>query len=82
MELRTTEEERALIDQAVSATGSDLTAFVVSSAVNRARDVLADREVVVLDAEAQAWWEEINARPARDLPSLREFMARPSPWEE
>lgn len=34
---------------------------------------------IVLDAEAWEQWEELNRRPARDLPRLREFMQRPAP---
>lgn len=34
---------------------------------------------IVLDAEVWEQWEELNRRPARDLPRLREFMQRPAP---
>ena len=34
---------------------------------------------IVLDAEAWEQWEELNRRPTRDLPRLREFMQRPAP---
>lgn len=37
MELRTTPEERELIDRAAAATGTDLTAFVVGHAYDAAR---------------------------------------------
>ena len=40
---------------------------------------LADQAGMVLDAEAWEQWEELNRRPARDLPRLREFMQRPAP---
>jgi len=82
MELRTTPEERELIDRAVEAIGSDLTEFVVSNTVTAARRVLADRERFELDADALAAWERINARPARDLPGLRRLMRRPAPFSE
>lgn len=41
---------------------------------------LADRTEFVLDADAWEAWEALNRRPARDLPSFREFMQRPSPF--
>ena len=44
-----------------------------------ARRALADQPGIVLDAEAWEQWEELNRRPARDLPRLREFMQRPAP---
>lgn len=34
---------------------------------------------IVLDAEVWEQWEELNRRPARDLPRLQEFMQRPAP---
>ena len=80
IEVRTTPEDRALIDRAVAASGTDLTAFVVSSVTAAARRVLADRTEFVLSAEAAEEWEAINSRPARDLPGLRRLMQRPSPF--
>jgi uncharacterized protein (DUF1778 family) len=82
LELRTTPHEREMIDRAVAASETDLTEFVVTSAVQAAQRVLADRDEFVLDAEALDAWETINSRPARDLPGLRRLMERPSPFEE
>jgi len=82
LELRTTPDERELIDRAVAETDSDLTEFVVANAVEAARRVLADRDRFVLDAAALAEWDAINARRERDLPGLRELMKRPSPFAE
>jgi uncharacterized protein (DUF1778 family) len=81
LELRTTPDERDLIDRAAAATSSGVTEFVVGSAVIAAQRVLADRDRFELDAEAAAAWEAINERPARDLPGLRNLMDRPSPFE-
>lgn len=82
MDLRTTPEERELIDRAVAATGTDLTDFVITNASEAARRVLADRDHFVLDTHASEAWEAINARPTRELPGLRELMQRPSPFAE
>lgn len=82
MELRTTDEERAIIDRAVAASGTDLTEFVITHASEAAHRVLADRQSFDLDATALAAWEELNARPARDLPGLAGLFRRPSPFTE
>ncbi|HZT64964.1 MAG TPA: DUF1778 domain-containing protein [Acidimicrobiales bacterium] len=82
LELRTTAEERELLDRAVAATGTDMTDFVVTHASDAARRVLADRDRFELDPEAARAWEAINARPARDLPGLRRLIERPSPFSE
>ena len=82
LELRTTPEERELLDRAVATTGTDLTDFVVSHASDAARRVLADRDQFMLDPNAARTWEEIDSRPARDLPGLRRLMERPSPFNQ
>ena len=82
LELRTTPDERELIDSSVEASHTDLTEFVVTNAVVAARRVLADRTQFELDADALAEWEAINARRARELPGLRKLMQRPSPFSE
>lgn len=82
LELRTTPDERDLIDRAAAVTDTDLTEFVVANAVEAARRVLADRDRFEFDAEALAEWEAINARRARDLPGLRRLMKRSSPFSE
>jgi uncharacterized protein (DUF1778 family) len=80
MELRTTAEERELIDRAATVSGTDLTDFVITHASEAARRLLADRDSFHLDALALNEWEEINARPARDLPGLHQLMQRRSPF--
>ncbi|HET9842475.1 MAG TPA: DUF1778 domain-containing protein [Nocardioides sp.] len=82
LELRTTDEERALIDRAVAASGTDVTEFVVTHASEAARRILANRQSFELDADALAAWEELNARPARELPGLAALFRRPSPFAE
>lgn len=80
LEVRTTKDERALIDRAVTEAGTDLTEFVISNVTLAARRVLADRTQFTLDQETAAAWDAVNRRPARDLPGLRRLMKRPSPF--
>lgn len=82
LEIRTTTQERDLIDRAAEATGTDLTTFVVAQLTDAARRVLADRDQFVLSADAAAEWDKINRRTAKDLAGLRRLMARPSPFTE
>lgn len=82
MDLRTTPQERELIDRAAAASHTDLTEFVVTHACVAARRVLADREIFELDDTALAAWESLNARPSRDLAGLRRLVQRPSPFAE
>lgn len=81
LEVRTTKDERSLIDRAAAEQGSDLTEFVISNLTVAARRVLADRTEFELDPDAAAAWDAVNRRRARDLPGLRRLMARPSPFD-
>lgn len=82
LEVRTTKDERALIDRAVAEQGTDLTEFVISNLTVAARRVLADRAEFVLDSDSVEAWEAVNRRRARDLPGLRRLMERTSPFTE
>jgi uncharacterized protein (DUF1778 family) len=82
LEVRTTPEERNLIDRAAEASGTDLTTFVIDHLTDAARQVLADRDQFTLDAEAAAEWERVNRRPAKELAGLKRLMQRPSPFTE
>lgn len=80
LELRTTPEEREVIERAAAVTATGLTDFVVGSAVEAAQRVLANRDRFELDPVAAEAWEAMNSREARDLPGLRDLMERPSPF--
>jgi uncharacterized protein (DUF1778 family) len=80
LEVRTTKDERALIDRAVAEQGTDLTEFVMSNLTVAARRVLADRTEFALDADSAEAWDTVNRRRTRDLPGLRRLMERPSPF--
>lgn len=82
LEVRTTKDERALIDRAVAEQGTDLTDFVISNLTVAARRVLADRTAFTLDPQAVEAWEAINRRRARELPGLRRLMDRTTPTVE
>ena len=80
IELRATEDDRDLLDRAAAALGTDRSSFLLAQGRLAAQRVLADREHLVLDANAQQEWERINSRPARSLPGLERLLERPSPF--
>ncbi len=82
LEVRTTKDERSLIDRAVAEQGTDLTEFVISNLTVAARRVLADRTEFRLDEDAAEAWDAVNHRRGRDLPGLRRLMERPSPFTD
>jgi uncharacterized protein (DUF1778 family) len=72
IELRATKDDRDLLDRAAAALGTDRSSFLLAQGRLAAQRVLADREHLVLDADAQQEWERINSRPARSLPEVAE----------
>jgi uncharacterized protein (DUF1778 family) len=78
LEIRTTARDREAIIQAAAVTGQDITSFVSESAVLAAHRVLADRTGFVYGSDLASAWDALMDRPARDVPSLRAFLERPS----
>ncbi len=82
IEVRATEEERSLIDQAIRYSGSDVTTFVLTNLLDASRRVLADRVSFTVSAQDAAEWNRVNSLPARELRGLRALFERPSPFDE
>ena len=82
LEVRTTVQDRDLIDRAVAASGIGLTDFVVSNLTTAARRILADRTEFAINAERRRRWDAINRVPARSLTGLAALLERPSPFTE
>ncbi len=81
IEFRTTEQTRALIDRAARATNVSLTDFAEQCLRREAERVLADRSSFVLSDSARAAWDELNERPAKELPGIKRLMKRRSPFK-
>lgn len=80
LEIRATAEERDLLERAVTVASTTITQFMLTTTLDAARRLLAERTVFALTTEAALAWEAMNERPARDLPELRKLMQRPSPF--
>ncbi|MDR2565803.1 MAG: DUF1778 domain-containing protein [Bifidobacteriaceae bacterium] len=76
--VRLTKRQKQLIERAAQTGDQTLTEFSVSALVDRAEQVLADRQRIVLSPDEWAAFNEAIDHPARVLPGLREFMEQPS----
>ncbi|MGA9568154.1 MAG: DUF1778 domain-containing protein [Candidatus Korobacteraceae bacterium] len=78
LHLRTTRQQRKLIEVAASLCGEDMTDFVITSAYNRAEQVLADRRHFELPAER--WKKFVAALDRRPVSKsrLRRLLSEPS----
>lgn len=80
IELRTTDDQRDLIDRAAEMEGIDRTAFILRCSTEAAQRVLTDRDLFVLSAAQAEEWERINSLPAVGVEGLPALFDRPSPF--
>jgi uncharacterized protein (DUF1778 family) len=83
--LRTSVEQRGLIDQAASLLGKNRSDFMLEAACERARSVLLDQVFFRLDAarfrQFTALLDAPVAHDAKANPGLKRLMAAPVPWD-
>jgi uncharacterized protein (DUF1778 family) len=80
--LRVDDQLKALLEAASAASGSTVSAFVLSAAATTAANILADRRLFTLGEQE---WDAFDAAldsPARDIPGLRKLMAEPTVLDE
>jgi uncharacterized protein (DUF1778 family) len=77
MEFKTTEETKSLLSEAAVLAGVDLTAFVINSASDRARSVLAEHSMLKLNADEHARFMQVLANPPKPSDALRKLMEMP-----
>jgi uncharacterized protein (DUF1778 family) len=75
LNLRLSEEQRSILDEAAAASGMTVGAFVLSHATDAARNLLADRTGVVLSEER---WNNFVAMLDHDPPTASRAWSRNS----
>lgn len=78
LNLRTTRKKREIIESAASVSGQNLTEFVVTSAYNRAEQVLADQRHFELPPEKWRAFTAALDRASNAPASLVNLMSEPS----
>lgn len=78
MELRTSESMKELLVKAASLDGMDLTAFVLVSAIEKARQVVKDHATINLSNQGQLNLVEALRNPGQSTPAMQELMALPA----
>jgi uncharacterized protein (DUF1778 family) len=83
LQLRATQEQRQLIDQAAAVEGISRSEFILRSCQERARDVLLDRPLFSLTPEqttALLVDLEDPGATAQDQASIERLLDLPQPW--
>ncbi|MHB1564814.1 MAG: type II toxin-antitoxin system TacA family antitoxin [Leptospirillum sp.] len=74
MEFKTTDDVKELLSKAAALSGVDLTSFVINTAADRARAVLADHSVLKLTAEEHARFLSLLDNPPQPTKGLVDLM--------
>lgn len=74
MELKTTEEAKEMLSLAAAMDGTDLTAFVLGPAMDKARKVLSQYATISLTLEGQAKLAELIQQPTVPTDAMRALM--------
>lgn len=77
--LRTSSEQRHIIERAAEVTGKTMTSFILEAAYQEAQRALTDRRVFLVNDEQWATFMEALERPVSESkPRLDELMNTPS----
>ncbi len=79
--VRLSSEQAALIRHAAEIEGTSITEFTVEAAVSRARDMLTDRRLFLLDDAAWTEFLALLDRPVVHKPRLEQLFASESIFE-
>ncbi len=79
--IRTSREQRDLIDQAARAVGKSRSDFMIEAASRAAENVLLDRVFFRLEPEAFDRFTAMLDEPPGPSDGLREVLQRRAPWE-
>ena len=77
MELKTTTDAKQLLSQAAVLDGVDLTSFVLGSAIERARKVIADHAVISLTQRGQTVLAGLLTNPPQPSEDMKVLMNLP-----
>jgi uncharacterized protein (DUF1778 family) len=77
MEFKTSADTKELLSEAAALDGVDLTAFVLGSAIERARRVISQHNSIALSREGQAALVRLLSQPASPTDAMRDLMRLP-----
>jgi uncharacterized protein (DUF1778 family) len=77
IDVRVTDEQDAIIREAAMLAGETLTAFLLSAAQERARELLDERRHLVMSDRAFERFSEALEAPAEQVPALTELFRLP-----
>lgn len=77
MELKTTKETKELLSKAAILDGMDLSAFMLASAIEKARAILRDHALITLSAEGQQQLVNLLQAEPEPTEAMQAFRKQP-----
>jgi uncharacterized protein (DUF1778 family) len=81
LDVRVSPSVKSKLQAAASYTNRSMSDFVLDSALSRADELLADRRVFSLNAEAWTAFQEALDAPAKVLPRMQKLLSEPSVFD-
>ena len=82
LSVRLSDQERALLEAASAQARTNVSDFVRRKAIEAAEIDLLERRGVVIPAKDWKRFEAWAAKPARELPRIKELARRPPTWRK
>jgi uncharacterized protein (DUF1778 family) len=82
LSVRLSQEERALLEAASSQARTNVSDFVRRRALEAAEVDMLERRIVTIPAKDWARFEAWAAKPAREIPQLKDLARRPPTWRK
>jgi len=82
LSVRLSDQERALLEAASAQAQTNVSDFVRRKAIEAAEIDLLERRGVVIPAKDWKRFEAWAAKPARELPRIKELARRPPTWRK
>ena len=77
MELKTTKEAKELLSKAAALGGMDLSSFMLSTAMEKAREILLDHTSIQLSVQGQAQLAAMLQKPVAPTEAMKELRRTP-----
>jgi len=74
IEFKTSKDIKALLQEVANSLGMDLSNFLISTAVQRAKEIQKEDRILMLSNQEWSRFQEILNRPQKPAQALRELM--------
>ena len=74
IEFKTSKDIKLLLQEVANSLGMDLSNFLISTAVQRAKEIQKEERVLMLSNQEWTNFQEIINRPQQPTPALKELM--------